>query len=81
VTQHDHYDDVISAVETCLNGAGLNLLINNAGIGLRESSDFLHVTAQNMRDAFETNALAPLMLSKVRTVSDSAVIIYGTPHL
>ena len=67
MTQHDSYDDVVSYVHSVLNGAGLNLLINNAGIGLRESSDFLHVTAQNMRDAFETNALAPLMISKVRS--------------
>jgi NAD(P)-dependent dehydrogenase (short-subunit alcohol dehydrogenase family) len=41
---------------------GLNLLINNAGIISRDSLPI--VTAQHVMDNLETNAVAPLMLTK-----------------
>lgn len=51
-----------------VNGAGLNVLFNNAGI----SSKFTRlglVKKQQLTDAFLTNTVAPIMLTKVRLQS------------
>lgn len=42
---------------------GLNCLINNAGINV--IADFHSVTAEKMIENFHTNAVAPLMITKV----------------
>lgn len=42
---------------------GLNCLINNAGINV--VADFHTVTAEKMIENFHTNAVAPLMITKV----------------
>ena len=66
IKNHDSYRKLIENVKFILgDNQGINLLINNAGIGHRENSDFSNVSADSMRMAFEINALAPLMLSQV----------------
>lgn len=42
---------------------GLSCLINNAGINV--VADFHSVTAEKMIENFHTNAVAPLMITKV----------------
>lgn len=46
---------------------GLNCLINNAGINV--VADFNTVTAEKMMENFHTNAVAPLIITKVTVVS------------
>lgn len=46
-----------------LQEEGLNCLINNAGINV--VADFHTVTAEKMMENFHTNAVAPLMITKV----------------
>jgi len=63
VTDHEVYDEVVKKVSDVVGDEGLNLLINNAGV-LPQNRDLQAVTPQDMRDAFETNCIAPLFLSK-----------------
>ena len=51
----------VSAVESALEGEGLNLLINNAAVLVREPIDMPTLTS-----VFTVNAFAPLILCKVR---------------
>merc|ERR1719308_807128 len=63
VTDQSMYDKAVKKVSDVVGEDGLNLLINNAGL-LPANRDLQSVTAQDMRDAFETNCIAPLFLSK-----------------
>ena len=62
VTNFQAFDHVVSEVEKKLEGHGLNLLINNAGVMDRTNLD--GVTAQSMIEVYNTNVVAPLMLTK-----------------
>jgi len=57
------YPALVKTVETTLNGEGLNLLINNAGLyvqcGLND------VTQDVIMEHFRVNAVAPLLLVQV----------------
>ena len=80
VTDQAAYDQVVQTVGEVVGEEGLNLLINNAGVlpqnrdlQVRYNRDKLElpiiqclqaVTPQDMRDAFETNCIAPLFLSR-----------------
>ena len=57
------YPAVVDWVGGLLEGEGLNVLINNAGINHWLSLET--VTKEMMLEDFETNAAAPLMVSKV----------------
>jgi len=63
VTDHDVYEQVVQQVGDVVGDEGLNILINNAGV-LPQNRDLQVVTPQDMRDAFETNCIAPLFLSR-----------------
>ena len=63
VADYESLPDVIQQVETLTEGAGINLLINNAGKSDRTKID--DVTPELMRELFETNTVAPLMITKV----------------
>ena len=63
VNDENAINRVASEVDKKLEGTGLNLLINNAGIAGRVTLD--ETTADRMRDVFKTNVVAPLMLTKV----------------
>ncbi|XP_050454679.1 C-factor [Cataglyphis hispanica] len=59
----DNYKRIVDIVSEKVNGAGLNVLFNNAGI----SSKFTRlglVKKQQMIDAFLVNTIAPIMLAK-----------------
>jgi len=63
VRDYSKYDDIVSSVDTITKGAGLNLLINNAGI----SSKYARLSSTKkdaLMDSFETNTVAPIMLTK-----------------
>lgn len=59
---------------------GLNCLINNAGINV--VADFNTVTAEKMIENFHTNAVASLMITKVRFLIDSGLCacVQGVSH-
>ncbi|CAL1683939.1 unnamed protein product [Lasius platythorax] len=63
LTNTDGYKRIVDTVSEKVNGAGLNLLFNNAGI----SSKFTRlglVKEQQIIDAFLVNTVAPIMLTK-----------------
>jgi NAD(P)-dependent dehydrogenase (short-subunit alcohol dehydrogenase family) len=44
---------------------GLNLLINNAGIILKDNRNLETVTPEAMRECYDVNTIAPLMITRV----------------
>ncbi|XP_033747574.1 C-factor-like isoform X2 [Pecten maximus] len=62
VSDPDSFQGVREEVEALLQGSGLNLLINNAGIISRD--DLSAVTIQKMESLFRTNTIGPLFLAK-----------------
>ena len=68
VTDYEHLSELVKEVEDVTEGQGLNLLINNAGILKKCSLDEL--TPEKMREVFETNTIAPLMITKVYSLPD-----------
>ena len=59
------YPLITKWVEEYLCGEGLNVLINNAALLVRENMSLTDVTRDNMMAHVEANAVAPLMLSQV----------------
>lgn len=70
------YPSVVKTVESALNGEGLNLLINNAGMAVRQRLE--DVTEDILIKHFQVNAAAPLLLVQAflpllkKAASDSA---------
>ena len=62
VNYFERFNQVVSEVERKLEGRGLELLLNNAGIIDRSTLD--DVTAESMINVYKTNTVAPLMLAK-----------------
>ena len=58
--EEEDLSNFASRVEEVLQGSGLNLLIHNAGIAIRDKMD-IHV----LNEVFTINAFAPLLLTKV----------------
>ena len=52
-----------------VRGAGLNLLISNAGICVRDT-DMNHVTPANMMAMYQVNAVGPLLVTRVIYLQD-----------
>jgi len=63
VTDQSVYGGIVQKVSDIVGEEGLNMLINNAGV-LPQNRDLQVVTPEDMREAFETNCIAPLFLSK-----------------
>lgn len=61
-TAYDSYDQVVEKVASITAGEGLDLLINNAGIYIRDSLE--KVNPKDMLTNIEVNAVAPLVLTK-----------------
>lgn len=61
-TNYDSYAQVVEKVASITSGEGIDLLINNAGIYIRDSLD--KVNPKDMMTNIEVNAVAPLMLTK-----------------
>jgi len=57
-------------VEAKLNGRGLNLIINNAGVNIPGS--LAETGKQEMVDVFTTNVVGPMLVAKVREPSTLA---------
>ena len=62
VNDYERFSQVVSELDIKLEGRGLDLLLNNAGIMDRSTLD--EVTAEGMISVFKTNTVAPLMLTK-----------------
>lgn len=56
-------EKAVDKVGQLVQDEGLNCLINNAGINVL--ADFHTVTAEKMIENFHTNAVAPVMITKV----------------
>jgi len=64
VVNTSEYPALVKSVETSLNGEGLNLLINNAGLNVRPGG--LNCLSEDIiMEHFRVNAVAPLMLVQV----------------
>lgn len=63
VRDHASYPALVDWVGSNLEGQGLNVLVNNAGIA--HFAGFEEVTREIMLEDIETNAIAPLMMTKV----------------
>ncbi|XP_075044897.1 C-signal-like [Mixophyes fleayi] len=61
-TNADSIKGTVAQVEKQLNGSGLNLLINNAGIMSR--LDFQNTNADDMINVFKTNVVGPMQVSQ-----------------
>lgn len=64
MTDFESFGSVVKNVESIVQDEGLNLLFNNAGISPKFTRINL-VKVEQMTSGFMTNALAPLMLTKV----------------
>lgn len=62
VGNYNSYTQFVSSVGEIVGEEGLNVLINNAGILRTGNLD--EVTHEKMRENFEINSIAPLMLTK-----------------
>jgi NAD(P)-dependent dehydrogenase (short-subunit alcohol dehydrogenase family) len=65
VTEYERFGEVVDEVERLTGGAGLNLLINNAGIMAKSNTGLTEVTKEILRDHFEVNTIAPILLTQV----------------
>jgi NAD(P)-dependent dehydrogenase (short-subunit alcohol dehydrogenase family) len=63
VTDTPSYPSIAKQVDEVVGEAGLNLLINNAGL-VPPNRDLASVTPEDMRKAFEVNCIAPLFFAK-----------------
>jgi hypothetical protein len=64
VTDFESYDSLFKNVESIVQDEGLNFLFNNAAISPKFTRINL-VKVEQMTSGFMTNAIAPLMLTKV----------------
>lgn len=62
VVSQESIERAVREVEVLVEDDGLNCLINNAGINV--VADFESVTAEKMMENFQTNSVAPLMITK-----------------
>nr|CAD7449565.1 unnamed protein product [Timema bartmani]CAD7463296.1 unnamed protein product [Timema tahoe] len=60
----ESYDTLVGNVESIVQGDGLNVLFNNAGISTKFTRVNM-VKAEQITDNFLINTVAPLMLTKV----------------
>ena len=63
VTDYGALPGIVEQTQRLVRGGGLNLLINNAGILGKQALD--EITPEKMRECFEVNSIAPLMIAKV----------------
>jgi len=63
VRDYASYPGVVEWVGSHLEGEGLNVLVNNAGIAHWQGLE--DVTREHIMDCLETNAVVPVMIAKV----------------
>lgn len=59
------FDAIVSQISTVLDGQGLNLLINNAGVATKFTKLGL-VKEDQLLENLTVNTVAPIMLTKVK---------------
>lgn len=77
---------MVDEVQAAVGSAGLSLLVNNAGIMEKCSTQMFGVPLKDLepemfRNVLETNTIAPLMLIKVRTANrelETRTVLRGT---
>ena len=79
MTDLDSFKGVREEVESELQGDGLNLLINNAGVIHRH--DLASVTPEVMMDCYKVNTIAPLFIVQVSTANYNTVMIHLSGHV
>lgn len=62
VTDYSRLPSLVQEVQTVVGDKGLNLLINNAALAIREPDGT--VQAESLRSCFEVNTVAPIMIIK-----------------
>lgn len=68
MTNYDSFGNLVDQVSTIVKDDGLNVLLNNAGISTR-TTRLDHAKSEDISTVFETNAVAPVMLTKVSCLS------------
>lgn len=64
VTNYKSFDVLVKQIDEIVQDEGLNVLLNNAGISPKSTR--LNLTKDDdLMTTFETNAVAPVMLTKV----------------
>lgn len=64
VTNHESFQTLATQIEDIVKGEGLNVLLNNAGIAPK-STRLSFTKAEDLKETFETNTVAPVMLTAV----------------
>ena len=67
VTNYASFNVLVQQIGEIVKDEGLNVLINNAAISPK-STRLNFAKDSDLRDTFETNAVAPVMLTKVLTL-------------
>jgi len=73
VQDHASFPAVVEWTGGLLEGEGLNVLVNNAGLAHWEG--FNAVTRDLMLECLESNCIAPLMMAKVVVHQMSVVVV------
>ncbi|XP_054714054.1 C-factor-like isoform X2 [Uloborus diversus] len=60
--EFDQYQEVVSKIHANIQSGGVNLLINNAGMMLKDK--LTSVTKENILDSFHLNSVAPVLFAK-----------------
>lgn len=61
-------EEIVKEVDQVTNGTGINLLINNSGLFLRECKGIMDVTRHDILTHMETNTIAPIMIIQVSSL-------------
>ena len=65
VRDESQYSRFVDEVRSIVGDSGINLLVNNAGIYDKTVSNLEAVTKDILMSHFETNCVAPVLLTKV----------------
>lgn len=64
VTNHESFPTLVTQIGDIVKGDGLNVLLNNAGVAPK-STRLSFTKASDLSETFETNTVAPVMLTAV----------------
>lgn len=75
VTNYASYDDLAKQIGEIVQDDGLNVLFNNAGVAPK-STRLTATKQKDLMDTFETNSVAPVMLTKVSELTTVFIPCY-----
>lgn len=64
VTNYASFDSLVKQIDEIVKDDGLNVLLNNAGVSVK-STRLSFTKETDLMNTFETNSVAPVMLTKV----------------